>query len=132
MNATQMKRFRERIEEKAAAARTDLKASPNEEKVAFLRKVSRNAANRLIQSLTLVRAHAWSNGCHQSDQAEAWLTKDVQRRFEAIGKTDAKAKQIAAIDKAMNDAIDQVTFLADAEALVALKTFEKTLKKILS
>jgi hypothetical protein len=126
MNQTQMKRFRERIEQKAIKAREDLAKKPNQSRLAFLQKVNTNPVNRKIDGLASQSISTWVAGKHV--RASAWLTPAEQRTYEKLGEVHELA--FHKIRRAEDEAIDAVVFLDEADALKALEEFDRVLARI--
>ena len=121
-----MKRFRERIEEKATAARNRLHNMPNDKQHAFIKSKQVNPNNKKIAGLTKRIVSFWRNGRHVME--EAWLTKVEEAVFNSLGQKSELADQ--RIQRAEDEAIDAVVFLDEADAVKALVDFEKALLKI--
>ncbi len=126
MNQTQMKRFRERIEEKAVAAHGRIGRNPNDKQMFYLGKKRRNTNNRLVERLTLAYCQFWRDGVHHKDQA--WLTVPEKAVFDNLAFVHELAGR--QIKRAEDEAIDAVVFLNEADAVKALANFEKALAKI--
>lgn len=126
MNQTQMKRFRERIDEKAMAARKRLKDGPHDKQLAYLNKKKKNPANRMIARMNERHVAFWRDG--GAHQAKAYLVPVEERVLDDLGQVAELADQ--KIQRAQDEAIDAVVFLDEADAVKALADFEKTISFI--
>lgn len=126
MNQTQMKRFKERIEEKAIKARKRLHNAPNDRQLAFLEEKNGNSRNRQIDGLIQRHVNFYRDG--KNRRASAWLTPAEDRNFEKVGQVHELADQ--KIRRIEDEAIDAVIFLNESDAIKALAKFEKDVAKI--